>query len=139
MEIDIKEISIMACFMDKANLFGQMVYNIKANLLIIESQEQVLINGQMEVCIKVKLKMVLDMALANIWLIKQLIKVNGFKEKNKVKEKLFLKVEVFSKAILKMIQNKDMEKCIIILQEIILKDNGKMIKNKVREQWIGQI
>jgi hypothetical protein len=32
-----------------------------------------------------------------------------------------------------------MEKCIIILQEIILKDNGKMIKNKVREQWIGQI
>jgi hypothetical protein len=43
-----------------------MVYNIKANLLIIESQEQVLINGQMEVCIKVKLKMVLDMALANI-------------------------------------------------------------------------
>jgi hypothetical protein len=67
-------------------------------------------------------------------LIKQLIKVNGFKEKNKVKEKLFLKVEVFSKAILKMIQNKDMEKCIIILQEIILKDNGKMIKNKVREQ-----
>jgi hypothetical protein len=67
-------------------------------------------------------------------LIKQLIKVNGFKEKNKVKEKLFLKVEAFSKAILKMIQNKDMEKCIIILQEIILKDNGKMIKNKVKEQ-----
>jgi hypothetical protein len=50
------------------------------------------------------------------------------------KEKLFLKVEVFSQAILKMIQNKDMEKCIIILQEIILKDNGKMIKNKVKEQ-----
>jgi hypothetical protein len=67
-------------------------------------------------------------------LIKQLIKVNGLKEKNKVKEKLFLKVEAFSKAILKMIQNKDMEKCIIILQEIILKDNGKMIKNKVKEQ-----
>lgn len=32
-----------------------------------------------------------------------------------------------------------MEKCIIILQVIILKGSGKMIKNKVKVQWIGLI
>lgn len=32
-----------------------------------------------------------------------------------------------------------MEKCIIILQVIISKENGKMIKNKAKAQWIGLI
>lgn len=32
-----------------------------------------------------------------------------------------------------------MERCTTILQGTILKDNGKMIKSKEREQWIGLI
>ena len=70
------------------------------------------------------------MEMENILLIKLSIKVNGIKAKNKVKVKLYSKVEAFFKVVLKMIRNKDMAKCIIILQEIIFKANGKMIKNK---------
>ena len=32
-----------------------------------------------------------------------------------------------------------MEKCTTILQETILKGNGKMIKSKEKEQWTGLI
>lgn len=67
------------------------------------------------------------------------MKDNGLKVKKKVRVKSYSKVEVFSKETLKMMLNKDMEKCIIILQEIILKVNGQTIKNKVEELWIGQI
>jgi hypothetical protein len=61
------------------------------------------------------------------------MKDNGLKVKKKVRVKSYSKVEVFSKETLKMMLNKDMEKCIIILQEIILKVNGQTIKNKVEE------
>jgi len=52
------------------------------------------------------------------------IKDNGYKVKNKVKVKLFLKVVVFFKVALKMIWKKGMERCIIIHLGIIFKDNG---------------
>jgi len=42
-------------------------------------------------------------------------------------------VAVFFKDPLKMILNKVMEKCTTILQVIILKVTGKMIKSKVKE------
>ena len=43
--------------MAKANLYGQMVFNMKDNLQIIESQARVYINGQMEAYMKVKSRM----------------------------------------------------------------------------------
>ena len=73
--------------MAKANLYGQMVFNMKDNLQIIESQARVYINGQMEAYMKVKSKMDSGMEQESISLIKPLMKDNGLKEKNKVKAK----------------------------------------------------
>lgn len=69
--------------------------------------------------------MVSGMDLENILLIKQLTKETGLKVKNKEKERLSLKVEVYSKDISKLTINKDMEKCTTILLVIFLKGNGK--------------
>jgi hypothetical protein len=70
------------------------------------------------------------MEMGSILLIRLCIKENGVKVRKKGKGKLYLKVEVYFKVVLKMILKKALEKCIIILQEIISKGNGKMIKNK---------
>lgn len=59
---------------------------------------------------------------------------NGPKEKNQEKEKLFLKAEASSKDYLRMILKMDMERCTIIPQGIIFKENGKMTKNKAKVQ-----
>lgn len=79
------------------------------------------------------------MDMENTQLMKPYMKDNGLRVKSQEKEKLFLKAEVFLKDLLQTIWNKDMERCTIIHQEIILKGNGKMIKNKEKEQWIGLI
>lgn len=54
MEIDIKANSTMDYFMVKANLYGQMEFNIKDNLQIIESLDTVSTNGPIAVYIKAK-------------------------------------------------------------------------------------
>jgi hypothetical protein len=79
------------------------------------------------------------MVLENIPSKKLLIKVSGSKEKNMVKVKLSLKVVVYFKAAFKMIWKMDTEKCTIIHPEIILRESGNSIKNKVLVLWIGQI
>ena len=48
-------------------------------------------------------------------------------------------MEVFLKEVLKMTWKTAMEKCTTIHLATILKGIGKMIWNKVKEQWIGQI
>ena len=125
--------------MEMENSFGAMESSMKVNLQITESQDMVYIVGLTEVYIKVKLKTALDMGLVNTLLNKRPIKANGSKGKNKAREKLFLRAEVYLKDLLKMIWSKVMEKCTTILLEIILKANGKMTKNKVKVRWIGQI
>lgn len=79
------------------------------------------------------------MAMVFIELTMQLTKDNGNKGKKKEKAKLFSKVAVFLKEVLKMTSKTGMEKCTTIHLETILKEIGKMIWNKVKEQWIGQI
>lgn len=59
---------------------------------------------------------------------------NGPKAKSQEKEKLFSKAEASSKDHLRMILKMDMERCTIIHQGIIFKENGKMTKNKARGQ-----
>lgn len=58
----------------------------------------------------------------------------GSMAKNRVKEKLFLKVAVYSKVLLKMIIKMVMERCIITLLETISKANGETIRNRVKVQ-----
>ncbi len=77
------------------------------------------------------------MALENIPLMKRYMKANGHRAKSLEKEKLFLRVEVFSKDLSEMISKKGMERCTIILRETILKENGKTTRNKVKVQWTG--
>lgn len=63
MVIDMKEIFIMDYLMEMVSLLGLTGLFIKVNLLIIVSLEKVSINGLTEVCMKVMLKMALDMDL----------------------------------------------------------------------------
>lgn len=79
------------------------------------------------------------MGMENTQLMKLYMKGNGLRVKNQEKEKSFSKVEVFLKDVSLTIWNKVMERCTIIHPETILKANGKMIKNREREQWIGLI
>ena len=79
------------------------------------------------------------MDMENILFKKLPMKGIGLMEKNKVTERLFLKVAVYSKVLLKMIIKMVMEKCIITLQETISKDNGETIKNRAKVQWTGPI
>ena len=72
--------------------------------------------------------------MENILFKKLPMKGIGLMEKNKVTERLFLKVAVYSKVLLKMIIKMVMEKCIITLQETISKDNGETIKNRAKVQ-----
>ncbi len=74
------------------------------------------------------------MVMENMLLIRLCMKGSGVKGKKKEKEKLYSKVEVYLREILRMIPKKAMEKCIIILRGIIFKENGKMIKRKDKEQ-----
>lgn len=120
--------------MAKVNLFGLMGFSTKANLLIIELLAKVFIDGQMEVYIKAKLKTASDMGSENIQFNRLHMKVIGLMARNKEKEKLYSKVEVYSKDYLRVILRMVTEKCIIILQVIILRENGKMIRNKAKVQ-----
>ena len=93
----------MVFYMEMENSFGAMESSMKVNLQITESQDTVYIDGLTEVYIKVKLKTALDMGLVNTLLNKRPIKANGSKGKNKAREKLFLRAEVYLKDLLKMI------------------------------------
>jgi len=57
MEISIKENFIMVYYMERANLLGVMVLNMKVNLQITELQAKVFIDGLIAVFMKDKSKM----------------------------------------------------------------------------------
>jgi len=130
MEINIKGNSITAFSTVLGNLFGRTQFSMRVISLIIESPGQESIDGQIEASMKVRLKTAYVMVSENTLSKKRLTKANGFKEKNREKVKSFSKVEASSKALSKMISNKDMEKCITIHLVTISKASGRMIKRK---------
>lgn len=62
------------------------------------------------------------------------MKENGHRAKSQGKERSFSRVEVSSKDLSETISKKGMERCTIILRGTILKENGKMTRNKVKAQ-----
>ena len=127
MATDTKASSIMGCSMAKVNLLGVMVLCMRVYSRIIGLPVRECISGRMAVCIRGKSKMGSGMDTGCIRFKMPLIKDSGNKARNKVKVKLYLKVEAYFRGISKMISNQAWVKCITTHLVIIFKETGSMI------------
>lgn len=92
-------------------------------------------NGQMVLFIKVCLKMVFDMERENGLQIKQNILETILKVLKKVTVNCIFQVEIFTKEILLVIADKDMEKCFGLMDHFT-KDSGKTESRMEKDKFI---
>lgn len=78
---------IMDSFLGRGNLYGRMALSMKDNLQTIVSRGKGPIHGLMDPIMKVKLRMVLEMAMVSIKLMMPLMKESGNRARSKAREK----------------------------------------------------
>ena len=108
---------------------------IKVNIKMVDLTVLEHINGRMVLCMRVCLKIVLDMVRANGLQIKRNILVIILKVLKRVTESYIFIVVIFTKETLLQIEDKDMDKC-FGLMDLFIKDNGKMVFKMGRDKSI---